>query len=106
MTGTGQGFGGVPAEARAGTGDEDYLGHDQFPSNSDGLGASEQCGESLLRKLAGEEVADNCRDLRSLAFQREMAGIEQVYFSVRVIAFEGLGAGRQEKRIVLAPDGE
>src|SRR5262249_36643144 len=60
-------------------------------------------GSDLLRQTAREEVADDPGDLRSLAFQREVTGVEQVDFGVRVVALEGLGAGRQEKRIVLPP---
>jgi hypothetical protein len=57
----------------------------------------------LLGQLAGEEVSAARRALRSLAFQREMPGVEQMDFGIRVVSFEGLGAGRQEERIVLAP---
>jgi hypothetical protein len=32
-----------------------------------------------------------------------MAGVEQVDFRVRVVAFEGAGAYRQDERIVLSP---
>ncbi len=60
-------------------------------------------GASLFWQLAGQEVADDRRDLRALAFQRKMAGVEQMDFGVRVVVFEGLSAGRQEERIVLAP---
>jgi len=59
--------------------------------------------ENLLRQLAGEKIADDCCDLKSLAFQREMSGIEEVNFGVWVVAFEGLSTSRQEERIVLAP---
>src|SRR4029079_2895262 len=38
--------------------------------------------------LAGEEVADDRCNLSSMALESEMTGIEQVDFSVRVVAFE------------------
>jgi hypothetical protein len=37
-----------------------------------------------------EEVADDCRDLGSLAFERQMAGFEQVDFRARLVALERL----------------
>jgi hypothetical protein len=57
----------------------------------------------LFWQLARQEVADDGRDLGPLAFQREMTGIEQMDFRVRVVTFEGLGAGRQEKRPAAEP---
>ena len=60
----------------------------------------------MFRQLALEEVADDRRDLGSLAFEREMTGLEQVDLGVRMVALERLRAGRQEERIVLAPYGE
>jgi len=55
------------------------------------------------RFLAGEEVADDRCDFSSTALESEMTGIEQVDFSVRVVAFESLCTGRQKEGIVLAP---
>src|SRR5690242_15526000 len=64
-------------------------------------------GASLASvQLARQEVADDGGDLGSLAFEREMPGIEQVDFGLGIVTPEGLGAGGQEERIVLAPDGE
>jgi hypothetical protein len=63
-------------------------------------------GARLLGQLAGEEVADDRRDLRSLALQREMTGIEQMNFRIWIVALERFSAGRQEERIILAPDRE
>lgn len=60
----------------------------------------------LVRQLALEDVADDRRDLGSLAFEREMAGFEQVDFGVRLVALERLCTGWQEERIILAPYGE
>src|SRR5437870_6339594 len=41
-----------------------------------------------------------------MRFQREVTGVVEVYFGVRVVALERLGPGRQKERIVLAPDRE
>lgn len=49
-----------------------------------------------LRFLVGEEVANDHRDFRSTALEREMTGVEQVDFGVRVVASEGLPAGRKK----------
>ena len=51
-----------------------------------------------------EELADGGRDFVDMCLQREVAGIEESDHRVRNIAFERFGAGRQEERIVLAPD--
>jgi hypothetical protein len=56
-----------------------------------------------LRFLAGEKVADDHCDFRSTALESEMTGLKQVDFGVRVVALEGLRAGRQKEGIVLAP---
>src|SRR5262249_42710202 len=60
----------------------------------------------VFRQFAGEEVADDDRDLWSLAFEREMTRFEQMDLSIRVVLPERLGAGGQEKWIVLAPHGQ
>src|SRR5215471_8776068 len=60
----------------------------------------------MLRQFAVEEVADDDNDLRSLAFEREMTGFEQVDLGIRIVLPECLGAGGHEKRIVLAPHGQ
>ena len=61
-------------------------------------------GLGLFGQPASEKVANDRRDLRSLAFQREVASIEQVDFGVRDVAFECFGAGWQEERVVPTPD--
>src|SRR4029077_14212181 len=61
-------------------------------------------GADLFEQLACQEVADDRRDLGSLALEGEVAGIEQVDLGVRIVAFEGLGPGGQEERVVLAPN--
>ena len=60
----------------------------------------------VFRQFAGEEVADDDRNLWSLAFEREMTCFEQMDLGIRIVLPECLGAGRQEKRIVLAPHGQ
>ena len=56
---------------------------------------------SLFRQLSSGEVADDRRDFGSLAFQGEVAGIEQVDLCLRIVAFEGLGPSLQEERSFL-----
>src|SRR5438477_3371661 len=41
-----------------------------------------------------------------MRFQREVTGVVEVYFGVRVIALEGLSARRQKEWVVRAPDCE
>ena len=72
---------------------------------------SEKGSELNTRQFApagsvGEEVTDRCRDLTSMRFQREVAGVEEANNGVGNVALEGLRTRRQEKRIVLAPYGE
>jgi len=57
----------------------------------------------LFRQLALEEVANNCRDLGSLDFGREMPGFERVDFGVRLVALGRLCIGWQEERIIRRP---
>src|SRR5215470_15165385 len=56
--------------------------------------------------LTDEEIADGGRDVVAMRFQREMAGVEELHFRLRIVPLERLGAGRQEEGVVLAPDGE
>src|SRR5215467_2667567 len=60
----------------------------------------------VFRQFAGEEVADDDRDLWSPAFKREMTGFEQMDLGIRIVLPECLGSGGQEKWIVLAPHGQ
>src|SRR5262245_32163288 len=49
----------------------------------------------------------NCgRNFGRVSFQREMTGIEELNLSIRIIASERLRPGRQEERIILAPDSQ
>ena len=63
------------------------------------------CGvPSAGRHGALEKCPHRFCDFGDARLQREMAGIEEMHLGVGVVALEGLGAGRQEERIVLAPD--
>src|SRR5262249_56358450 len=53
-----------------------------------------------------EEGADRGRDLGRVRLQREMTGVVQVHFGIRDVPAIGLGPGRQEERVVPAPDGQ
>src|SRR6516162_3442240 len=50
-----------------------------------------------------EEIADTFGNLASMRFQREVAGVEEADNRTRVVPLERLSAGRQKKRVVLAP---
>src|SRR6516225_6133713 len=50
-----------------------------------------------------EEIADIFGNLASMRFQREVAGVEEADNRTRIVPFERLSAGRQKKRVVLAP---
>src|SRR6516162_8205755 len=65
-----------------------------------------QCPPLAAGQFAGEEVADDDRDLWSLAFKREMTRFEQMDLGIRIVLPERLGAGGQEKRIILTPHGQ
>jgi hypothetical protein len=54
----------------------------------------------------GGGLAEEGADRGRVRLQREMAGVVQVHFGVRDVPAIGLGAGRQEERIVPAPDGQ
>ena len=41
-----------------------------------------------------------------VGLKREMSGIKEVNLSIGIVAFESLGAGRQEEGIILSPDRE
>ncbi len=41
-----------------------------------------------------------------MGLEREVTGVEELHFSVRVVALEGVCARGQEERIVLTPHGE
>src|SRR6516164_1257547 len=65
-----------------------------------------QCPPLAAGQFAGEEVADDDRDLWSLAFEREMTRFEQMDLGIWNVLFERLGTGGQKKWIVLAPHGQ
>ena len=56
--------------------------------------------------VGGEEDADRNRDLLDMRFQGEMAGVEEADDRTGHVPRERLGTGRQEERIVLAPNRE
>src|SRR5436190_13215624 len=56
-----------------------------------------------LLSISQEKIADGRGDLRGVRLQRKMPRIEEADDRVRDIAFEGLGACRKEKRVVLPP---
>ena len=60
-------------------------------------------GVRRVAKSAREELADCCRDLLGMRFQREVTGVEESDDCVGDVALERFGARRQEKRVVLAP---
>src|SRR5687767_2781806 len=60
----------------------------------------------FLFQLAAEKVADQPGDLLPVRLQGEMPGVEQMHFRLRVVALVSLGAGRQEERVVFAPDSQ
>ena len=55
---------------------------------------------------SAEEVAHRRPDLRCASFQCEVAGVQKAHFRLRDVAPVGFGAGREERRVVLAPDRE
>src|SRR5262245_27813905 len=57
-----------------------------------------------LQIQGSEEVPDRRRDLLDMRFQCEVAGVEEADDRTGNVPLERLGTGRQEKRIVLAPD--
>src|SRR5262245_61969953 len=54
-------------------------------------------------KSACKEVADHCRDLLRVGFEREVTRIEKMNYGIGNIASERLSTGRQKKRIILSP---
>ena len=63
----------------------------------------------LLRtrgELAAQEIADGGGYLRGVRFERKVARVAEMYFSIGVVTVEGLGTKRQEEPVVAAPDSE
>src|SRR5262245_29299471 len=52
------------------------------------------------------QSANGRGDLLDVRFEREMSGIQQLDSGIGIITAVRLGAGRKEKRVMLAPDGE
>ena len=51
-----------------------------------------------------EDVPHRRADLRGVGLQREVAGVQEAHLRVEDVAPVGFGAGREEVRVVLAPD--
>src|SRR5215469_10459043 len=89
-----------------------------YPGEWRGLRSEESSGAGELprfsasgsggswRQLAGEELLNGRRDFGGVRCEGEMAGVEEADFGVGVIAPESFSAGREEERVVLAPDRE
>src|SRR5207302_4841072 len=52
---------------------------------------------------ASEEIQNRLGNLLLMRFQGEVAGVVKMHFGIRDVALEGIGAGGQKERIVLAP---
>src|SRR5437899_1118746 len=63
-------------------------------------------GADSQSELPVEEVANGGCNFPMMGFKREVAGIVKMDLRVRVIPPERFGAGGQEERVVLAPDGQ
>src|SRR5262245_45974891 len=50
-----------------------------------------------------QKAANAVRDLASMGFEREVAGVEEADDSTGIVPLERLATRRQEERIVLAP---
>jgi hypothetical protein len=62
-------------------------------------------GKSRRRKLRSstKKSVDLSGNLPGVGLQREVPGVEDMDLRTGKVALEGLGAGREEERIVLAP---
>ena len=59
-----------------------------------------------MARLAPEELADCRRDLSTVGFEGEVAGVVEVYFSIGIVAWKRLGPGGRKEGVVPAPDRE
>jgi hypothetical protein len=50
-----------------------------------------------------KEINDQFGNLRVVALQSKMAAEHEMYLSIGQVALEGIGSGRDERRIVLSP---
>lgn len=57
-----------------------------------------------LAYMLVQKRANDRHDFLAVCFQRKVAGIVKTDVGLRDVAAPGLGAGRQEKRIVLSPN--
>jgi len=60
----------------------------------------------LHSELSIQEVENGGGNLHRVRFEREVACVVEMYFRIRVIASECLGAVRQKEWIVFAPDSQ
>src|SRR5215469_5878063 len=60
----------------------------------------------MVWHLLSEKLADRGGDLLGVGLQGEVTGIDEADVGVGDVALEGLGPGRQEKRVVPAPHRE
>src|SRR5215510_12368599 len=51
-----------------------------------------------------EERPNGVGNFAMMRFQREVTGVVEVYFGVRVVPLERLSPGRQKERVVFTPD--
>ena len=61
------------------------------------------CAAGGISRLPGQELAHRRADLAGVGLQREMAAIDEADVGRGHVALEGLGARRNEERVVLAP---
>src|SRR5262245_17723623 len=70
-------------------------------------GCHPRAPQNLLHlQVPAEKVENGVCDLFAARLQGEVAGVEQLDFGIGKVALECFGAGRNEGRIVLAPDRE
>ena len=62
--------------------------------------------ECLSSSHPVQELFHQLGNLRMMALQGEMTTGNEVYLSIGQVALEGIGSGRDERRIVLTPDGQ
>src|SRR4051794_27912598 len=60
----------------------------------------------FLLHLAPKKIADGAGNFLQVRFQCEVTGVVEMQLRSRYVAPEGLGARRDERLIVLAPDEE
>src|SRR5271166_3257962 len=69
-----------------------------------GFDAAPAPSEALLIEILQQELFDSAANLFAMGLEREMAGVQHMYFEILQIALIGRSAFRWEDEIVLAPD--